>query len=131
MIRTTRRAMLAATLLALVTLTAARADDVKPTDGGKGSEFKSKTYDLPAGGSAAVSLTFEAGSEVVVTTKGGAETDIHLHVKGRYYEARDTSPGPNCLVKFTPAKGDDKFTLTVKNAGSSANKVTLEVQVAK
>jgi hypothetical protein len=35
-----------------------------------------------------------------------------------------------CL-KFTPVKGDDRFTLTIKNNGPGANKVTLEVKVAE
>jgi hypothetical protein len=34
-------------------------------------------------------------------------------------------------VKFTPVKGDDKFTINVKNEGPGANKVTLEVKVAE
>jgi hypothetical protein len=78
-----------------------------------------------------VVLLFEPGKEVTVTTKGDRETDIHLFVKGNYFEAKDTSPGPECLVKFTPVKGDGKFTFTIKNNGPGANKVTLEVKVAE
>ena len=103
----------------------------KTIDGGKGSAFKSKQYDLGENGEISVLLSFEAGKEVIVTTKGGRETDVNLFVKGRYFEARDTSPGPECLVKFTPVKGDDRFTLTIKNNGPGANKVTLEVKVAE
>jgi len=43
---------------------------------------------------------------------------------------KDTSPGPKCEVKFTPAK-DGKFKLLVRNLGPGANNVTLEVKVAK
>ena len=38
------------------------------------------------------------------------------------------SPTPACLVKFTPVKGDNKFTLTVRNNGPGVNKVTLKVK---
>ena len=100
-------------------------------DGGKGSEFKSKKYEIPEKGEIAVVLSFEAGKEVTVTTKGDRETDVRLFVKGRYFEAKDTSPGPECLVKFTPVKGDPRFTITVKNNGPGANKVTLDVKVAE
>jgi hypothetical protein len=121
------------TACAIVASSAAARDETggKAIDGGKGSAFKSKQYDLKEKGEAAVVLWFEAGKEVTVTTKGDKETDVHLFVMGRYFEARDTSPGPECLVKFTPVKGDDRFTLTVKNHGPGANKVTLEVKVAQ
>ena len=119
-----------AVMLALVTLNAVGADDVKPTDGGKGSAFKSKSFEIKEAGEIALVLSFEAGKEVTVTTKGDKETDVHLSVKGKYFEAKDTSPTPECLVKFTPVKGDEKFTLTMKNNGPGANKVTLEVKVA-
>jgi hypothetical protein len=102
----------------------------KKIDGGKGSAFKSKKYDLKEKGEIAIVLTFEAGKEVTVTTKGEKETDVNLYVKGKYFEAKDISPGPDCLVKFTPVKGDPRFTLTIKNRGPGANKVTLEVKVS-
>ena len=69
--------------------------------------------------------------EVTVTTNGEKETDINLFVKGKYFEAKDTSPGPKCLIKFTPVKGDEKFKIVVVNNGPGANKVTLEVKVAE
>jgi hypothetical protein len=103
----------------------------KKFDGGKGSEFKSKQFDIEEKGKIAVVLSFEADKEVTVTTMGDKETDINLFVKGRYFEAKDTSPGPKCLVKFTPVKGDERFTLTLTNNGPGANKVTLEVKVAE
>jgi len=119
-----------ATMFALVTLSATAADDVKPTDGGKGSAFKSKSYELKEKGETTVALSFEAGKEVTVTTSGDREATIHLLVKGTYFEAKDTSPGPNCLVKFTPVE-DGKFMLTIKNNGSEAGKVMLAVKVAE
>ena len=126
----TRRMAAVAAMFALVTLSAVGADDVKPTNGGMGSAFKSKSYEIKEQGEIAVVLSFEAGKEVTVTTSGGKETDVHLFVKGMYFEAKDTSPSPKCLVKFTPAKGDEKFTFTIKNNGPGANTVTLKVQVA-
>ena len=45
-------------------------------DGGKGSAFKSKTYEIKEKGEIAVVLSFEAGKEVTVTTKGDKETEI-------------------------------------------------------
>jgi hypothetical protein len=113
---------------AIVAATAAAREEKAE---GKGSAFKSKTYEIPDNGEVTVVLLFEAGKEVTVTTKGDKETDVNLFVKGKYFEAKDTSPGPDCLVKFTPVKGDDKFTFTIKNNGPGANKVTLEVKVAE
>jgi hypothetical protein len=115
--------------LALVTLTAMAADDTKPIDEGKGSAFHSKAYEIKDDGEIAVVLSFEAGKEVTVTTSADRETDVHLMVKGKYFEAKDTSPGPECRVKFTPAKGDSSFKFTVKNHGPGANRVTLKVKV--
>ena len=126
----TRRMASVAAMFALVTLSAVGADDVKPTDGGKGSAFKSKSFEIKEKGEIAVMLSFEAGKEVAVTTKADNETDVHLMVKGMYFEAKDTSPGSVCLVKFTPVKGDDMFKFTIRNLGPGANKVKLEVKVA-
>ncbi len=114
-------------IFALVTMTAVAADDVRPIDGGKGSAFRSKSFEVK--GEVAVVLSFEAGKEVTVTTSGEGDADVHLMVKGTYFEAKDTSPGPNCSVKFTPVKGDEKFMFTIKNNGSGASKVTLKVKV--
>jgi len=116
---------------ALLALSAAVARDDKPINGGKGSEFKSKTFEIKDNGEITVVLSFEPGKEVTVTTDGEKETDINLFVKSMYFEAKDTSPGPKCLVKFTPVKDDMKFTFRVKNSGPGANKVTLEVKVAE
>ena len=127
----TRLMASAAAMFALMTLSTVGADDVKPLDGGKGSAFKSKSFQMKEKGEISVVLSFEAGKEVTVTTNGDKETNIHLSVKGTYFEAKDTSPGPKCLVKFTPVEDDGKFTFTVKNTSPMANKVTLEVKVAE
>jgi hypothetical protein len=117
---------------AMVASGAAVAQDDKPTDGGKGSAFKSQAYEMKEKGEVAVLLTFAAGNEVTVTTKGENETDVHLFIYGgdKKEVGKDTSPGPKCEVKFTPKK-DGKFKLLVKNNGPGANKVTLEVKVAE
>ena len=120
-----------AALFVLVALCVVRAEEAKPTDEGQGAEFKGKTVEMKDKGEFAVILAFPAGKEVTATTKGDKDTDVHLFV----YDAdkkevgKDTSPGPKCEVKFTPAK-DGKFNLVVKNSGGT-NKVTLEVKVAK
>ncbi len=125
------RASGAAVVLALALVSAGRSEDVKPTDEGAGAEFKGKTFEMKDKGQAAILLSFPAGKEFEATTKGDKETDVHLFV----YDAdgkevgKDTSPGPKCSVKVTPAK-DGKYKLLVKNAGGP-NKVTVEVKVAK
>jgi hypothetical protein len=121
-----------ATLLTLAVLWGARAEDVKPSDEGNAADFKGKTFELKAKGEAAIILTCAAGKEVTATTKGEKETDVHLFIyaEGKKEVGKDTSPGPKCEVKFTPAK-DGKFTLLVRNLGPGANKVTVEAKVAK
>jgi hypothetical protein len=118
-------------LCALAVLCGVRAEEVKPTDEGQGSEFKGKTVEMKDKGEFAVLLAFSAGKEVTATTKGDKETDVHLFVydEDNKEVGKDTSPGPKCEVKFTPAK-DGKFKLLVRNSGGT-NKVTLEVKVAK
>ena len=65
------------------------------------------------------------------TTKGEKETDVNLflYAEDKKDVDKDTSPGPKCEVKFTPAK-DGKFKLLVKNSGVTT-KVTVGVKVAK
>jgi hypothetical protein len=123
--------MLAA-LFTLMGLVGARADDVKPVDEGKAAEFKGKTFNLKEKGEFAILLTCSAGKEVIATTKGEKETDVHLFIyaEDKKEVGKDTSPGPKCEAKFTPAK-DGKFKLLVRNLGPGANKVTLEVKVAR
>jgi hypothetical protein len=118
-------------MLALVTLSAVGADDVKTIDGGKGSAFQSKSYEMKEKGEFTVVLSFEAGKEVTFSTSGDKDTNVQLFVKSMYFEAKDTSPGPNCLVKHTPVENDGKCTVTMKNNGPGPNKVTLEVKVAE
>jgi hypothetical protein len=117
--------------LAMLCSVRAQAEEVKATDEGKGAEFKGKTVEMKDKGEFAIILALSAGEEVIATTKGDKETDVHLFVYDENKEivGKDTSPGPKCKVKFTPVK-DGKFELLVRNSGG-ANKVTLEVKVAK
>jgi hypothetical protein len=116
-------------VVALVSRTTVGA--VKPTDEGEGTKFQGKTVEMKEKGEFAVLLSFPAGKEVVATTDGKKKTDVHLFI----YDAekkevgKDTSPGPKCEVKFTPAK-EGKFKLLVHNVGPGANQVTLGVKVA-
>ena len=121
-----------AVLFTLIVLSGARGGDVKPTDEGKAAEFKGKTFDLKEKGEAAILLTCTAGKQITATTKGEKETDVHLFIyaEDKKEVGKDTSPGPKCEVKFTPAK-DGKFKFLVRNRGPGANKVTLEVKAAK
>ena len=119
-------------LFAVALISRTSTADVKPIDGGDGTKFKSKTVEVKEKGDFSMLLSFPAGKEVVATTGGEKQTDVHLFV----YDAdkkevgKDTSPGPQCEVKFTPAK-EGKFKLLVRNLGPGANKVTLGVKVAK
>jgi hypothetical protein len=121
-----------AALFALAVLCGVQAQDVKPSDEGKAADFKGKTFDLKEKGEAAIVLTCSAGKTVTATTKGEKETDVHLFIYSadKKEVGKDTSPGPKCEVKFTPAK-DGKFKLLVRNLGPGANKVTLEVKVGE
>jgi lipoate-protein ligase A len=104
---------------------------VAATDEGKGAEFKGKTVEMKDKGEFAILLAFKAGKDVIATTNGDKETDVHLFVynENKKEVGKDTSPGPKCEVKFTPTK-DAKFKLVVRNSGG-ANKVTLEVKISK
>ena len=108
-----------------------RAEEVKATDEGKGADFKGKTVEMKDKGQFAVLLAFPAGQEVTATTRGEKESDVHLFVydPDNKEVGKDTSPGPKCKIKFTPAKAG-KFKLLVRNSGGT-NKVTLEVKVAR
>jgi hypothetical protein len=132
MVRTSWKVSALAALFALALLSAARAEDVKPTDKGKAEDFKGETLDLKEKAEAAILVSCPAGKEVTATTKGEKETDVHLFVYDEEKKAvgKDTSPGPKCEVKFTPTKAG-KFKLLVRNLGPGANKVTLELKVAK
>jgi hypothetical protein len=67
------------------------------------------------------SMTSVAGILALMTLTA-AESDDVKPIDGR-------SPTPACLVKFTPVKGDNKFTFAVRNNGPGVNKVTLKVKV--
>jgi len=131
MVRRNWNASALVSLFALAVLCAARAEEVKPTDEGKAKDFKGKTFRLKAKGEAAILLSCPASKEITATTKGEKETDVHLFVysANKMEVGKDTSPGPKCEVKFTPAKRG-KFKFLVRNLGPGANNVTLEVKVA-
>src|SRR5262249_45117810 len=97
------RACALAVAVLLAALGGGRADDVKPADEGKAAEFKGKAFDLKEKGEAAILLSCPAGKEVVATTRGTKETDVHLFIYGPDQKevGKDTSPGPKCEVKFT------------------------------
>jgi hypothetical protein len=120
-----------ATLFALAVLCGVRGQDVAPTDEGEGTSFNGKTVEMKDKGEFAILLAFSAGKEVTATTKGDQETDVHLFIydPNQKEVGKDTSPGPKCEVKFTPAN-DGKYKLLVRNSGG-VNKVTLDVKVAK
>jgi hypothetical protein len=86
------------------------ASDAKPTDEGKGSEFKGKKIAMKDKGEVAILLFFKAGKEFEATTDGTKETDVHLFVydKTGKQVGKDDSPGPKCSVKVTPPE-DGKY----------------------
>ena len=127
------RVCVPAALVALAALLcAARAQDAKPTDGGKAEEFKAKSFDLKEKGRAAVTLTFPAGKEASLSVRSAKKTDVNLFVydAARKVVAKDDSPGPSCDLKFTP-KEAGKYTLEVVNLGPGDNRSTLKVKVGK
>ena len=130
MISMTRLVAVTAVVLALATQCPAQ-ENVKPTDLGKGAEFKGKKVEMKDKGQVAYLLSFTAGRAFEATTDGTKNTDVHLYV----YDAagkdvgKDDSPGPKCSVKVTPAK-DGKYKFVIKNAGGD-NTVTFEVKVAE
>jgi hypothetical protein len=123
-----RRVYAMATLFVLVTLCTTQADDAKATDEGKAAEFKGKTYDLKEGGKVAFKLEFTAGKKATITVKGEKQSDIHLFVydAAKKQVAKDDSPGPDCLVTFTP-KEAGALTIVVHNKGPGANRAAVKV----
>jgi hypothetical protein len=126
----TRLVTVAAAVFAFATLCPAR-ENVKPTDLGKGAEFKGKKIEMKDKGEVAYVLSFAPGKEFEATADGTKNTDVNLYV---YDEAgkqvgKDDSPGPKCSVKITPAK-HGKYKFVIKNTGGD-NTVTFEVKVAK
>src|ERR1700729_1089879 len=100
----TRLIAVVAVLFAVATL--CPAQDVKPTDLGKGAAFNGKTIEMKDKGEVAYLLSFAAGKEFEATTDGSKNTDVHLFVYDASGEqvAKDESPGPKCSVKVTPKK---------------------------
>src|SRR6202011_3565963 len=130
MISMTRLVTAAAAVFALATLCPAR-EHVKPTDLGKGAEFKGKKIEMKDKGEVAYLLSFTAGKEFEATTDGTKDTDVNLYVYNESGQevGKDDSPGPKSSVKVTPAK-DGKYKFVIKNTGGD-NTVTFEVKVAK
>ncbi len=54
------------------------AQDVKPTDLGKGAAFNGKKIEIKDKGEVAYLLAFTAGKEFEATTDGLKNTDVHL-----------------------------------------------------
>jgi hypothetical protein len=125
----TRLVTAAAVVFAVTTLCPAR--DVKPTDLGKGAQFKGKKIEMKDKSEVAYVMSFAAGKEFEATADGTKNTDVNLYV----YDAagkevgKDDSPGPKCSVKVTPAT-DGKYKFVLKNTGGN-NTVTFKVKVAK
>jgi hypothetical protein len=96
------------------------AHDVKPTDLGKGTEFKGKKIEMKDKGEVTYLLSFTAGKEFEATTDGTKNTDVHVYVYDQAGKevGKDDSPGPKCSVKVTPAK-DAKYKFVIKNAGGA------------
>jgi hypothetical protein len=125
----TRLVTVAAVMFAVTILCSAQ--DVKPTDLGKGVAFNGKTIEMKDKGEVTYLLSFTAGKEFEATTDGPKNTDVHLFVYDTSGEqvAKDDSPGPKCSVKVTPKK-DGQYKFVIKNAGGD-NTVTFKVKVAK
>jgi hypothetical protein len=122
-----------AVLCVLTALWGVRAEDPKPTDEGKAVDFKGKTLAVKDKGKASIILAFPGGKEATIEVKGEKKTDINLYVldtaTGKEV-AKDDSPGPDCLIKYTP-KADGKLILELRNLGPGDNSATVKVSVAK
>jgi hypothetical protein len=107
------------------------AQDVKPTDLGKGAAFNGKKIEMKDRGEVAYLLSFTAGKEFEATTDGPKNTDVHLFVydSSGAEVAKDDSPGPKCSVKVTPA-ADAQYKFRITNTGGP-NTVTFKVKVVK
>ena len=90
------------------------------------------TFDLKEGGKVTLKLEFAADKKVSITVKGEKQSDIHLFVydAAKKEVAKDDSPGPDCLVTFTP-KADGKLTVVVHNKGPGANRAAVKVAFPK
>src|ERR1700733_8994722 len=125
----TRLVTAVAVMFAVATL--CPAQEVKPTDLGKGVAFNYKKIEMKDKGEVAYLLSFTAGKEFEATTEGLKNTDVHLFVydSSGAQVAKGDSPGPKCSIKLTPEK-DGQYKFVIKNAGG-ANTVTFNVKVAK
>jgi hypothetical protein len=114
-----------------VVATLCPAQDVEPTDLGKGAAFTGKKIEMKDKGEVAYLLSFAAGKQFEATTDGPRNTDVHLFVydSSGAEVAKDDSPGPKCSVKVTPTE-DGQYKFVITNAGG-ANTVTFKVKVAK
>src|ERR1700722_16403664 len=92
------------------------AQDVKPTDLGKGAAFNGKKIEMKDKGEVAYLLSFTGGKEFEATTDGLKNTDVHLFVydSSGAEVAKDDSSGPKCSVKVTP-KNDRQYKFVIKN----------------
>src|SRR5258705_9327140 len=88
------------------------AQDVKPTDLGKGAAFNGKKIEIKDKGEVAYLLSFTAGEKVEGATESLKKTHAHPFVldSSRPGGAQDDSPRPEGLVKRTPPKeGEEKL----------------------
>src|SRR5580698_9515507 len=76
------------------------AQDVKPTDLGKGAAFNGKKIEMKDKGEVAYLLSFTAGQEFEATTAGVKKTDVPLFVSdpSGAEAARDDAPDQKCSV---------------------------------
>ena len=95
------------------------AQDVKPTDLGKGAAFNGKKIEMKDKGEVAYLLSFTAGKEFEATTDGLKNTDVHLFVydSSGAEVAKDDSPGPKCSVKVTPTQDGSTSSSSRTSAG--------------
>ena len=102
-----------AVMVAVATL--CPAQDVKPTDLGRGAAFNGKKIEMKDKGEVAYLLSFTAGKEFEATTDRLKNTDVHLFVydSSSAEVAKDDSPGTKCSVKITP-KQDGQYKFVVK-----------------
>ena len=78
------------------------AQDVKPTDLGKGVAFNGKKIEMKDKGEVAYLLSFTAGKEFDATTDGLKNTDVHLFVSDSSGAevAKDDSPDRSVRLRL-------------------------------
>src|SRR5262249_42384971 len=115
-----------------IPVSGAAAQEGKVLNGGKAEEFKGKTFDIKAKGTAAIKLTFPADKKATVTVRSKKETDVNLFVldADKKVIAKDESPGPSCDLTFTP-KTAGPYLLEIRNLGPGDNQCTLKVEFGK